>query len=136
MNNRKRYIYSLLANEEEQGNFIKTTMSSYDFIAQNYYTMSKEELKDIILELDYEISRSMDGSYASVAEELKDRWEIYTADEQAFGVGDVVTYDNDSSQAVLVVRQVIQNEDNTYSYVVENADKFTKTIKQDDLQEA
>ena len=128
MDNKKRYIYSLLNSEG------KDTPSSYDFIANNYYTMSKEELKDIILELDYALSR--DSSYEDVAQELKDRWNVYTADEQAFGVGDAVTYDNDSSQAVLFVRQVIQNEDNTYSYVVENADKFTKTIKQDDLQEA
>lgn len=128
MDNKKRYIYSLLNSEG------KDTPSSYDFIANNYYTMTKDELKDIILELDYALSR--DSSYEDVAQELKDRWNVHTADEQAFGVGDFVTYDNDSSQAVLVVRQVIQNEDNTYSYVVENADKFTKTIKQDDLQEA
>lgn len=128
MTNKKRYIYSLLNSEG------KNTPSSYDFIANNYYTMTKDELKDIILELDYALS--WDSSYEDVAEELKDRWSIHTADEQAFGIGDAVTYDNDSSQAVLIVQGIIENEDGRYSYLVRNADGFCKEFGQDELSEA
>jgi hypothetical protein len=92
-------------------------------------------LKDIILEFDYALSRGS-RSYEDVAEELKDRWNIYTSKEQAFAVGDAVTCDFDSSQAVLTVKQVIVNDDDTYSYIVSNADRFTKEIEQDDLSEA
>ena len=46
---------------------------AYDFVAQNYYKMSDEELKDIALEALYAVIESND--LESVADELKDRWE-------------------------------------------------------------
>lgn len=61
----------------------------YDFIAKNYYEFSKEELKDIILELDYaihctDIYSSLECArdvYVSASEELKDRWSFDDEDE-------------------------------------------------------
>lgn len=54
---------------------------SYDFIAKNYYKFSKEELKDIILELDYAIYSeakhfaSAEEIYTSAYDELTElRW--------------------------------------------------------------
>lgn len=46
---------------------------AYDFVAQNYYKMSDEELKDIALEALYAVMESNDLD--SVADELRDRWE-------------------------------------------------------------
>lgn len=46
---------------------------TYDFVAQNYYKMSDEELKDIALEALYAVIESND--LESVADELRDRWE-------------------------------------------------------------
>lgn len=128
MDNKKRYIYSLLNSEG------KDSPSSYDFIANNYYNMTKDELKDIILELDYALSRN--NSYEDVAQELKDRWNIYTADEQAFGVGDFVTVDNDPDQKAFKVEAVIQEKDGTYYYTISNSSGATKTYGQDALSEA
>lgn len=65
---RKQYIEAL---ENSNG---------YDFIAKNYWEFSKEELKDIILELDYAIHSeakhfaSAEEIYASASEELQERW--------------------------------------------------------------
>ena len=62
--------------------------NGYDFIAKNYYEFSKEELKDIILELDYAIHSeakhfaSAEEIYTSASEELKDRWSFDDEDEE------------------------------------------------------
>lgn len=61
---------------------------SYDFIAKNYYEFSKEELKDIILELDYAIHSeakhfaSAEEIYTSASEELQERWHTDDDDEE------------------------------------------------------
>lgn len=44
-----------------------------DFVANNYYKMSDEDLKDIAIEALYAVIESND--LESVADELKDRWE-------------------------------------------------------------
>lgn len=67
----------------------------YDFIAKNYYEFSKEELKDIILELDYAIHSeakhfaSAEEICASALEELKDRWSF---DDEGEDEDDSVAY--------------------------------------------
>lgn len=75
---RKQYIEAL---ENSNG---------YDFIAKNYWEFSKEELKDIILELDYAIHcTDTNGSfdcardvYVSASEELQERWNFDDDDEE------------------------------------------------------
>lgn len=51
----------------------------YDFIANNYYKMSKEELKNCFLEVLFEVKYSKDinddFSIDRVIEELKERYE-------------------------------------------------------------
>lgn len=44
----------------------------YDFIANNYYRLGKDDLKDIILELIYTFD--IDGTEAELLEGLHDRW--------------------------------------------------------------
>ena len=49
----------------------------YDFIANHYYEFTKEELKDIALELAYGIYKNMPASEVlEIAEELEERWEF------------------------------------------------------------
>ena len=48
----------------------------YDFIANNYYTFTKEELKDILLEFAFELSKHKENNLHDVVQELKDRWEV------------------------------------------------------------
>ncbi len=46
----------------------------YDFIANNYYRMSKEELKDVLLEVIWNCNE--DGIMnLSIANSLSERWE-------------------------------------------------------------
>jgi uncharacterized tellurite resistance protein B-like protein len=68
---RKRY--NMKENMKEE--FLKAIEEgrAYDFVAQNYYKMSDEELKDIALEALYAVIESND--LESVADELRDRWE-------------------------------------------------------------
>lgn len=52
--------------------------TSYDFIANNYWKLSKEELKDICLELTYAIHRHEqfgDDVKETAIDGLKERWE-------------------------------------------------------------
>ena len=53
----------------------------YDYVANNYYDMSKSELKDIILELAYAINQvggfdiqKANDAWEFILEEVKDRW--------------------------------------------------------------
>ena len=46
----------------------------YAFIASNYWNMSKEELKDICLELDYALYKNGHKDDV-IVDDLKDRWE-------------------------------------------------------------
>lgn len=77
-NLRKQYIEAL---EDGKG---------YDFIANNYWEFSKEELKDIILELTYAIKQTdsrgeWDSSWdvmLSASEELQERWSFDDEDEE------------------------------------------------------
>ena len=130
MNHKKNYINALRANCQQQGNFIKTDMSSYDYIATHYWEMTKEELKDIILELDYEISHTMDGDYDSVADELSDRWDMEHSQE--FGYGDIVK----TPKGLAKVITVEQGEDETYRYDVMYLDyQSADWYDQDELEE-
>ena len=49
--------------------FSRQRSKGYDFIAKNYMDFTKEELKDIVLELICNTDRER------VIEELRDRWE-------------------------------------------------------------
>jgi hypothetical protein len=57
--------------DENEKKFLKALKdgNGYDFIANNYFTFTKEELKDIILELLF--NTNVDDTI----EELKQRWE-------------------------------------------------------------
>jgi 20S proteasome alpha/beta subunit len=54
----------------------ETPEKTYDFICNNYWNMSKDELKDIAKELIYAISRTGEEAdiLEDVAEELKDSY--------------------------------------------------------------
>jgi 20S proteasome alpha/beta subunit len=54
----------------------ETPERTYDFICNNYWNMSKEELKDVAKELLYEISRTREEGdiLERIAEELKDSY--------------------------------------------------------------
>lgn len=49
----------------------------YDCVANNYYQMSKEELKDLVLELAYHIYKNGTTMYDAIWEDLIDRWGAY-----------------------------------------------------------
>ncbi len=57
--------------DENEKKFLKALKNGngYDFIANNYFTFTKEELKDIILELLF------NTNIDETIEELKQRWE-------------------------------------------------------------
>lgn len=65
--------------EENERKFIEAVNNdtSYDFIANNYMNFSKEQLKDIIIELMYAIhieSNDEKTILDSALDELTDRW--------------------------------------------------------------
>lgn len=47
--------------------------ASYDFIANNYYKLSKEQLKDILLEYIYVADKDTEEE---AIDNLKERWEV------------------------------------------------------------
>ena len=47
--------------------------ASYDFIANNYYKLSKEQLKDILLEYIYVVDEDTEEE---AIENIKERWEV------------------------------------------------------------
>ena len=69
--------------EKHLEEFLQSTVSdkSYDYIANNYYNFTKEELKDIILELLYAIHTTAHTGkemmiLADANMELAERWEV------------------------------------------------------------
>lgn len=48
----------------------------YEFIATCYWRMTKNELKDVILELCYALSNEAELPDETILEELKERWEM------------------------------------------------------------
>lgn len=57
---------------------LRTKGSIYDLVANHYWEMSKEELKDLLLEFIYVTDES---NYDDVADELVDRWGLDSEDD-------------------------------------------------------
>ena len=57
--------------------------NAYDYVATHYWEMSKEELKDVILETLWHAAEAIDKGYLKeitmlrlIADEIEDRWSI------------------------------------------------------------
>ena len=53
----------------------------YDYIANHYWEMSKEELKDVLLEVIYSCQKRSDID--SISESLEERWDMIEDEEYA-----------------------------------------------------
>lgn len=53
----------------------------YDYIANHYWEMSKEELKDVLLEVIYSCQKRSDID--SISESLEERWDMVEDEEYA-----------------------------------------------------
>ena len=53
----------------------------YDYIANHYWEMTKEELKDVLLEVIYSCQKRSDID--SISESLEERWDMVEDEEYA-----------------------------------------------------
>lgn len=71
----------MIVEKELVKTFIEEPDLAYDFICHKYTELSKEELKDVVLELLYAM-RNDEDLVVDAGEELKEHWYYYCFEEE------------------------------------------------------